>query len=108
MGMWGDKYDNAGIMRQLQSMQQQISQLQRTVDRMAQEMGISNVELAQVTYGAPPASVAGAGQAVNADGSVWAKARLLVADGKKIQAIKEVREATGLGLKEAKDAVEQL
>ncbi|MFD1273494.1 ribosomal protein L7/L12 [Streptomyces kaempferi] len=32
----------------------------------------------------------------------------LVRDGKKIQAIKEYREFTGVGLKEAKDAVERM
>ncbi|MGI5456386.1 ribosomal protein L7/L12 [Streptomyces sp. CA-249302] len=32
----------------------------------------------------------------------------LVRDGKKIEAIKVYREATGVGLKEAKDAVEKL
>nr|WP_221441697.1 ribosomal protein L7/L12 [Jiangella mangrovi] len=32
----------------------------------------------------------------------------LVAQGKKIQAIKEVREHTGLGLKEAKDLVDRM
>ncbi|MEL6364933.1 MAG: ribosomal protein L7/L12 [Pseudomonadota bacterium] len=31
----------------------------------------------------------------------------LAADGKKIEAIKELREATGLGLAEAKDVVDQ-
>lgn len=36
------------------------------------------------------------------------EARQLVASGKKIEAIKRWREATGLGLKEAKDAVEAL
>jgi ribosomal protein L7/L12 len=36
------------------------------------------------------------------------EARQLVATGKKIEAIKRWREATGLGLKEAKDAVEAL
>ena len=36
------------------------------------------------------------------------KVRLLRAQGRLIEAIKLVREATGLGLKEAKDAVEAL
>jgi ribosomal protein L7/L12 len=36
------------------------------------------------------------------------EARQLVANGKKIEAIKRWREATGMGLKEAKDAVEAL
>lgn len=36
----------------------------------------------------------------------WVEIDALVADGKKIQAIKRYRELTGAGLKEAKDAVE--
>ena len=39
---------------------------------------------------------------------IEAQARALLADGNKIEAIKLVREATGLGLKEAKDFVERL
>jgi ribosomal protein L7/L12 len=39
---------------------------------------------------------------------IEAQARALLADGNKIEAIKLVREATGLGLKEAKDFVEGL
>jgi len=34
--------------------------------------------------------------------------KILVNDGKKIQAIKELRKSTGLGLKEAKDYVDNL
>jgi large subunit ribosomal protein L7/L12 len=36
------------------------------------------------------------------------KLRMLIASGKRIQAIKEYREASGLGLKEAKDYVDSL
>lgn len=36
------------------------------------------------------------------------KLRMLIASGKRIQAIKEFREASGLGLKEAKDYVDSL
>lgn len=50
------------------------------------------------------------GQPEPARGAPWeawhAEARALTAAGKKINAIKLVREKTGLGLKEAKDLVE--
>lgn len=36
-----------------------------------------------------------------------AQVKQLIADGKKIEAIKEYRVASGAGLKEAKDAVEE-
>ncbi len=39
---------------------------------------------------------------------IEAQVRILLAKGEKIEAIKLVREATGLGLKEAKDYVEGL
>lgn len=39
---------------------------------------------------------------------VEAEARMLVAAGRKIEAIKLVRDATGMGLKQAKDFVEDL
>ena len=57
-----------------------------------------------VSYGAP---MPAAGQpASTAD---WmSEVQALVASGNKIQAIKVYRERTGLGLKEAKDAVEAL
>jgi ribosomal protein L7/L12 len=40
-------------------------------------------------------------------GSAMREARALLQEGKKIEAIKRVREATGLGLKEAKELVER-
>jgi large subunit ribosomal protein L7/L12 len=42
------------------------------------------------------------------DGWISAEVRAVAASGKKIEAIKLLREQTGLGLKEAKDAVERL
>jgi hypothetical protein len=41
-------------------------------------------------------------------GDMPADVQALLAQGKKLEAIKRVRELTGLGLKEAKDYVEQL
>jgi ribosomal protein L7/L12 len=42
------------------------------------------------------------------DGWISAEVRSLAASGKKINAIKLLRDQTGLGLKEAKDAVDRL
>jgi ribosomal protein L7/L12 len=53
-------------------------------------------------------SIAAAGEAPRGAGGVEAELRALLAAGRKIDAIKRAREATGLGLKEAKDLVEQL
>lgn len=56
-----------------------------------------------------PARVAAAPPAVVADpAAVEAEARALLADGRAIEAIKLVRQRTGLGLKEAKDYVDAL
>jgi large subunit ribosomal protein L7/L12 len=48
------------------------------------------------------------GQEIDIDPSVMADIRALLAEGNKIEAIKRVREATGLGLTEAKQFVESL
>lgn len=59
-----------------------------------------------VPHGAPmPGSMVGQ---TTAGPDAMAEARDLVAGGNKIEAIKVYREHTGLGLKEAKDAVEAL
>ena len=58
-----------------------------------------NIDPSPVSVGPSPVSV---------DASINDRVKALVAEGKKIQAIKLYREETGLGLKEAKDAVEEL
>lgn len=82
-------------------------------DRVAHlEAAVASLQgqVAVLSGGAVAAGSAGAA----GDGSVAAtpdwmtEVRELVAQGNKIQAIKAYREHTGLGLKEAKDAVEGL
>ena len=79
--------------------------------------GLSVLELSQLVkdfeekfgVSAAPVMVAGAGAAVAAEaGEEKTEFDVILKDGgeKKINAIKVVREITGLGLKEAKDAVE--
>src|SRR3954469_22591647 len=63
----------------------------------------------EVTAAAPVAVAAAAGAAAPAEAAVEQDSFDVVLEGdggKKIQVIKVVRELTGLGLKEAKDAVE--
>ena len=56
-----------------------------------------------IPYGTPQPSLG----ALPAEGGPWlAEVRALAANDQKIQAIKLYRERTGVGLKEAKDAVE--
>jgi len=64
------------------------SAVDREARRMAEEQ-----EIAAATANLPP--------------SVWADVDRLLAEKKKIQAIKVLREASGLGLKLSKQAVEQ-
>jgi ribosomal protein L7/L12 len=54
------------------------------------------------------ASLSSAAPAPVGGSQVEAEARRLLAAGNKIEAIKRVRELTGMGLKEAKDYVESL
>ncbi len=80
--------------------------------------GLSVLELSELVkdfeekfgVSAAPVMVAGAGAAAGAAAAVEEKTEfdVILKDGgeKKINAIKVVREITGLGLKEAKDAVE--
>lgn len=56
----------------------------------------------------PPAWPAGAAPIGDAPPEIEAELRALLAAGRKIEAIKLVRESTGLGLAEAKDLVERM
>lgn len=77
--------------------------------RVAQlEAAVARLE-AQVAAGAPGAGPGPVAPAPVAAEPAWlTEVRTLVRQGKKIQAIKVYREGTGVGLKEAKDAVEAM
>lgn len=76
-----------------------IAELERRVARL-------EAQLAQLTASPGGAVAAAAAAGVTAD---WMdEVRALRSAGKTIQAIKVYRESTGVGLKEAKDAVEAL
>lgn len=87
MGLFGRSTDPAVLAR--------LDLLERKVNAIADALGIDASALV------PPQS----GIAIEAE--VIAELRALMGAGKKIEAIKRVREVTGLGLKEAKDFVER-
>jgi large subunit ribosomal protein L7/L12 len=74
-------------------------------DRVAKlEAAVASLQV-QLASPQPPGSAAAAPM----PGTEWmSEVQALVASGNKIQAIKVYRERTGVGLKEAKDAVEAL
>jgi len=83
------------------SVEMRLAAIEEKLDRLLAHLGIDD-------EAAPAAAFDGAGQprtlaAANGDAIV-----ALVQAGKKIQAIKAYRQATGAGLKDAKDAVENI
>ncbi len=101
MGIFGN--DAQGQV-DLDDLKARVAKLEAAVATLQAQAG------AAVPYGAaqpvPPAATA-AGTPVG-DAAWLAEVRQLKASGNLIQAIKAYREHTGLGLKEAKDAVEAL
>lgn len=80
--------------RDLEQLRSRIARLESLVELLARKQGVSDAELASLhtAVGVP----------------VSPTVRQLALEGRKIQAIKLLREETGLGLKEAKDTVEAL
>ena len=74
-------------------LQTRVARLEEQVARLQAALSSGVVSTAGATAPAPVADQ-------------YAEARLLAASGKKINAIKLVREQSGLGLKEAKDLVD--
>ena len=80
-----------------------VLELSERIKALEEEFGVSATAVAA----AAPAGAGGGGEAAEAEEEQTAFDVILTAAGdKKIQAIKVVRAATGLGLKEAKDLVE--
>ncbi len=73
------------------------------VKRLEEEFGVS---AAAMVAAAPAAGAAGAGAAAPAEEKTEFDVILKSPGGNKIQVIKVIREITGLGLKEAKDLVD--
>ncbi|CAM3689074.1 ribosomal protein L7/L12 [Nocardioides zeicaulis] len=82
----------------------------RRIDELERRVATLEARLAALTAGGDSSyAVAPAGVAAAPDAQAWlAEVQELVRLGKKVQAIKVYRERTGVGLKEAKDAVEAM
>ncbi|KQZ66990.1 ribosomal protein L7/L12 [Nocardioides sp. Root151] len=95
---------NAASARDIEALRARIGRLEALVELLARHQGISEHEISQVMGPTVPTA-----STPHATGTpISARVRQLAIEGKKIQAIKVHREETGLGLKEAKDAVESL
>lgn len=93
MGIFGrsdDDVDDGGLRRRVEELERRVAAL---------EWALRN---AGGQPAAPPSVGAAAGESVSAE------VRQLAMLGKKIEAIKVLREQTGLGLKECKDIVDRL
>ena len=80
-----------------------VLELSERIKALEEAFGVS---AAAVAAAAPAAAAGGAGDAAEEEGSSTVDVILTAAGDKKIQVIKVVRAATGLGLKEAKDLVD--
>lgn len=87
MGLFGHSTDPAVLAR--------LELLERKVNAIADALGIDASALVAPQGG------------ITIEAAVIAELRALMAAGRKIEAIKRVREETGLGLREAKDFVER-
>nr|WP_202895070.1 ribosomal protein L7/L12 [Paenibacillus sp. 23TSA30-6] len=85
------------------SLQARLNDLKSDVERLENRSGMSGISLSGPTATAPPSVL---DTVVSED--VNERLLLLIREGKKIQAIKELRVAKDLSLKEAKDYVDGL
>ncbi len=93
MGLFFDKPEEPGRTQRLDALEARVQQLEAMVALMTQEQGSP-----------APAGTTNAGLSTD----VLARVQRLKRDGKVIHAVKAYREATGVGLKEAKNAVDAL
>jgi large subunit ribosomal protein L7/L12 len=100
MGIFGSPQEQV----ELDDLKSRVAKLEQAVAQLQAQLAAG---AGGVPYGAPMPTATGAGTTVGAPD--WmAEVQGLTASGNKIQAIKVYREHTGVGLKEAKDAVEAL
>jgi large subunit ribosomal protein L7/L12 len=95
MGLFGGTPDRGDMLE----LQNRVARLEEQVARLTAALGAAPA--APVTVGSDP-DLASQGASVD----LYAEARALAAEGKKINAIKVVREQSGMSLKAAKDLVE--
>lgn len=103
MGVFGSPQEQVDF----DDLKARVAKLEAAVASLqAQVATASGTAVGGIPYGAAPAAVPSAG-ALPAEGGAWtAEVRALKESNQMIQAIKLYRQNTGLGLKEAKDAVE--
>lgn len=92
--------------RRIGMLEQEVASQRQVINELAARAGVS-VPARPSQFAAPaqvPVQPTAGGSAA---GVLPPQARQALAEGKKIEAIKLVREATGLGLKEAKDTVDR-
>lgn len=77
--------------KQIDALQKRVRELEGLVDLLASRAGVGRMELAQLR-GQP---------------RIPEQSRILVEQGKTIEAIKVYREQTGAGLREAKEAIDE-
>jgi ribosomal protein L7/L12 len=82
-----------------------LAQLEKKVDQLLSQAGPDTNAYLQSSVGNPPNAFSAS---VSITGAASADIMDLIRRGRKIEAIKLYREQTGVGLKEAKDAVEQI
>jgi ribosomal protein L7/L12 len=82
--------------------------LERRIDALERRVAALEHAALRSGQGIAPQPVPPAPTGEFHDGSVSDEVRILAASGKKINAIKLLREQSGLGLKEAKDIVDRL
>jgi ribosomal protein L7/L12 len=92
--------------KRLTRLEQQADRLERKVDLILEHLGID----ASAATPIRPGAIAGDPARTGADGAFGLPPGVsdLLLQGRKINAIKLYREATGVGLKDAKDAVERV
>jgi large subunit ribosomal protein L7/L12 len=100
MGLFGGGTTDRGELLELQA---RVARLEEQVARLTAALSVQQSPPSPADAPEPtPAPAAD----VPVDVDVYAEARALAADGKKIHAIKVVREQSGMSLKAAKDLVE--
>lgn len=96
MGFFGGAADATGLEHRVARLENQVRELTRLVNSLT-------TDSAPGSWPAMPA-----GQPLSDQPDWLFEVKALAARGKKLEAIKLTREATGLGLKEAKEYVERL
>ncbi len=97
--------------RRIAVLEQEVAQQRLLINELAAKAGVTPPATPSRFAASAAVSAASSGSTtapVSADALLPPQAQQALAAGKKIEAIKLVREATGLGLKEAKELVERV